>query len=36
MHKPLKQPRFCTWYVNRWGQVMVAAKYGYKAWRFSK
>lgn len=21
-------------YTNRWGQVMDAANYGYKAWRF--
>jgi hypothetical protein len=27
-------PRFCTQYVNRWGQLMVASRYGYKAWPF--
>lgn len=25
---------FCTWYINRWGRLMVASDYGYKAWRF--
>jgi len=25
---------YCTQYTNRWGQLMVASKYGYKAWRF--
>ena len=26
---------WCTVYKNRWGQIMDAAKYGYKAWHFS-
>lgn len=25
---------WCTVYKNRWGQIMEAAKYGYKAWHF--
>lgn len=25
---------WCTKYTNRWGQVMMASKYGYKAWHF--
>ena len=25
---------YCTSYRNRWGQLMVASDYGYKAWRF--
>ena len=27
---------FCTQYVNRWGKLMVAADYGYKAWFFAR
>ena len=37
--KPPKGPKnsgFCTWYINRWGQVMVAAHYGYRAWYFGR
>ncbi|CQR75003.1 hypothetical protein [Sporomusa ovata] len=25
---------FCKQYINRWGQLMVAANYGYEYWRF--
>lgn len=25
---------YCTQYVNRWGQLMIAKLYGHKAWRF--
>lgn len=25
---------YCTSYRNRWGKLMVAADYGYTAWRF--
>ena len=25
---------FCKSYVNRWGKLMIAAEYGYTAWRF--
>nr|DAY45620.1 MAG TPA: hypothetical protein [Caudoviricetes sp.] len=25
---------FCKSYTNRWGKLMVAADYGYTAWRF--
>lgn len=25
---------WCTKYTNRWGQEMVASRYGYKAWHF--
>lgn len=25
---------FCKEYTNRWGQLMVAADYGYQFWRF--
>lgn len=25
---------FCKEYTNRWGQLMVAANYGYQFWRF--
>lgn len=25
---------FCKEYINRWGQRMVAADYGYQYWRF--
>lgn len=24
---------YCTQYINRWGKLMVASHYGYKAWR---
>lgn len=27
---------YCTQYVNRWGQLMVASAYGHKAWRFKR
>ncbi len=27
---------YCKSHINRWGQLMVAAHYGYKYWRFSK
>lgn len=27
---------WCTVYTNRWGKVMKASDYGYKAWRFSR
>lgn len=27
---------YCTQYVNRWGQLMIAEHYGYRAWRFRK
>ena len=27
---------YCTVYTNRWGQLMVAAKYGYRAWHFGR
>jgi len=34
--KGAKRTGFCTVYVNRWGQVMIAEKYGYRAWHFSR
>jgi len=42
MKKPIPPPNgpkrsgYCTQYVNRWGQLMVAEHYGYRAWRFSR
>jgi hypothetical protein len=31
-----RRPGYCTRYVNRWGQLMVAADYGYRCWRFTR
>lgn len=42
MKKPIPPPNGtkrsgrCTWYINRWGQLMVAADYGYRCWRFTR
>ena len=34
-HKPNGKPvRYVTEYTNRWGKVMKAKDYGYKAWPF--
>lgn len=27
---------YCKQYTNRWGQLMIASKYGYLCWRFPK
>ena len=35
-HAQRRRITYCKSYINRWGQLMVAERYGYKYWRFSK